>query len=204
MIQCKRSHQSQFIPTCNLESCCIWNEIFVTNYLKAHAAIGVSIDGIEYVMSILSCADCKVVEKAESKFPINFYSLSRWMTSMHNLIFPKIANSVPPDKAHIMTGFVQVCRIICILIVPLHLEYLPLQWLHGQGCWKFSRRILCTLHSGWKVLFFVLPNETTTCAHKFMFFLCCLKTTFGSLSRKFVGAIKVQKCFENNLKRASH
>lgn len=37
----------------------IYIQVFIVNYLKAHASIGVSIDSIEYVMRILSGADCR-------------------------------------------------------------------------------------------------------------------------------------------------
>jgi hypothetical protein len=35
-------------------------KLFGENYLKAHAAVRVPIDGIEYVMSVLCCAGCKL------------------------------------------------------------------------------------------------------------------------------------------------
>lgn len=43
---------------------------FIENYLKAHAAIWVPIYTIEYIMCILSCADCKMGNENKQMFNI--------------------------------------------------------------------------------------------------------------------------------------
>lgn len=55
-------------------------EIPIANYLKAHAAIRVPIYTIEYVMRILSGANCNRNEM-QKQFPINIPPQS---TSLHN------------------------------------------------------------------------------------------------------------------------
>lgn len=62
----------------------IYIQVFIVNYLKAHASIGVSINSIEYVMRILSGADCKD-EREQMKFSISALLEKRQTTtSMHN------------------------------------------------------------------------------------------------------------------------
>jgi hypothetical protein len=86
------------------------NLIFTTNYLKAHAAVQITIDRVEYIMSVLCCAYCKLeTREKQVNFQISFDDNWRRMCQCIIEFFSKIALNSHPyavlQSLDIITGF---------------------------------------------------------------------------------------------------